>query len=86
MDKIKAVLTKPLDGQPEGTEREFDKVDFDRLEGQNAVRKASALVVKAAPPVLNKMGTVLLNKGAVSQVDSKSGSAGDISRAPKPKA
>lgn len=85
MDKIKAVLTKPLDGQPEGTEREFDKVDFDRLEGQNAVRKAGTAAVKAAPPVLNKMDMAPLNKGAAIPVDSKAASAGDISRAAKPK-
>ncbi|MBP0438427.1 hypothetical protein [Tianweitania sediminis] len=40
MDTVKAILTKPLDGQPEGTAREFDRVDFDRLEAMNAVREA----------------------------------------------
>jgi hypothetical protein len=40
---IKAILTKPLDGMPEGTPREFDKVDFDRLLALGAVRKASGL-------------------------------------------
>lgn len=40
---IKAILTKPLDGMPEGTEREFDKVDFDRLRELGAVREASGL-------------------------------------------
>jgi hypothetical protein len=42
---IKAILTKPLDGMPEGTERDFDKVDFDRLRELGAVREASALRV-----------------------------------------
>lgn len=40
---IKAILTKPLDGQPEGTAREFDQVDFDRLVELGAVRAASGL-------------------------------------------
>ncbi|WP_155904936.1 hypothetical protein [Methylopila sp. M107] len=39
MPKVKAVLIKPLDGDPEGSEREFDKVDFDRLEAMKAVRR-----------------------------------------------
>lgn len=43
---IKAVLIKPLDGLPEGTEREFDKPDFERLVGMNAVR---AVVDDAGP-------------------------------------
>ncbi|MDP4024454.1 hypothetical protein Q8W71_17655 [Methylobacterium sp. NEAU 140] len=37
---IKAILTKPLDGLPEGTEREFDKGDFEALERMGAVRRA----------------------------------------------
>lgn len=37
---IKAILLKPLDGDPEGTEREFDQADFDFLVKMNAVRKA----------------------------------------------
>ena len=35
---VKAILTKPLDGKPEGTEREFSKADFDRLQRLGAVR------------------------------------------------
>jgi hypothetical protein len=60
MATVKAVLTKPLDGDPEGTEREFSQADFDRLEGLGAVRaaggakKAPAVANKAAPPVANK--------------------------------
>lgn len=38
---VKAILLKPLDGDPEGSEREFDKVDFDRLEAMHAVRAVS---------------------------------------------
>lgn len=58
---VKAVLLKPLDGQPAGSEREFDKADFDSLKAMGAVRaagggeKAAAPVAnKAAPPVANK--------------------------------
>ncbi|WP_420604457.1 hypothetical protein [Methylobacterium sp.] len=35
---IKAILLKPLDGEPVGTEREFGKLDFARLEAMHAVR------------------------------------------------
>ncbi|MDP9837595.1 hypothetical protein J2T09_002347 [Neorhizobium huautlense] len=59
---IKAILTKPLDGHPEGSEREFDKVDFDRLEALGAVRKAGDGTVKAAPTVKNKMAPPVANK------------------------
>lgn len=38
---IKAVLTKPLDGEPEGTPRELSQADFERLEAKGAVRLAS---------------------------------------------
>lgn len=37
---IKAILTKPLDGFPEGTEREFDAPDFEALRKMGAVRGA----------------------------------------------
>lgn len=77
MTTIKAILTKPLDGQPEGTEREFDKVDFDRLKALGAVRAADE--AKAAPAVTNKAAPPVDNKGA-------SAAAGDIGRAAKPKA
>lgn len=59
---IKAILTKPLDGEPEGTERELSKADFDRLERLNAVRAADQPEKKAAPPVRNKMAPSVKNK------------------------
>lgn len=71
MTTIKAVLTKPLDGQPEGTEREFDKHDFETLEALGAVRRAGD--TKAAPAVQNKAAPAVDNKAA------------DIGRAAKPK-
>lgn len=53
---IKAILTKPLDGQPEGTVREFDKQDFDALKAMGAVRAAPASegAKEAAPVERNK--------------------------------
>lgn len=63
---VKAILTKPLDGQPEGSEREFDKVDFDRLHEMGAVRAADEEAgMKAAPPVLNKAAPAVQNKTKV---------------------
>lgn len=62
MTTIKAILTKPLDGQPEGTEREFDKADFDRLKEMGAVRAASGGSEKAAPSVANKAAPAVANK------------------------
>ena len=60
MTTIKAILTKPLDGQLEGTEREFDKADFDRLKEMGAVRAAGE--AKAAPKVANKAAPAVANK------------------------
>ena len=45
---VKAILTKPLDGDPEGTEREFDQADFDTLKRMGAVREAAAEDAKDA--------------------------------------
>lgn len=59
---VKAILIKPLDGMPEGSEREFDKEDFARLEELGAVRKAAA--EKAAPEAQNKMAPPVQNKAA----------------------
>jgi hypothetical protein len=36
----KAILTKPLDGKPEGSEAEFSNTDFDMLEKLGAVKSA----------------------------------------------
>lgn len=38
---IKAILTKPLDGEPEGAIRELSQADFERLEAKGAVRPAA---------------------------------------------
>jgi hypothetical protein len=70
MDTVKAILTKPLDGQPEGTKREFDKVDFDKLVAFGAVRADDAPDEaeegkKAAPPVQNKKAPPAENKDIV---------------------
>lgn len=59
---VKAILIKPLDGQPEGTEREFDKQDFERLMEMGAVRAAGEQ--KAAPAAQNKMAPAPANKAA----------------------
>ena len=50
----KAILTKPLDGEPEGTKREFSDADFERLESLGAV--------KAAPEPKNKQAKSPQNK------------------------
>ena len=61
---IKAILTKPLDGDAEGTEREFSKADFDRLAAKGAVRAADSTAEgeKLAPAVQNKKAPVAKNK------------------------
>lgn len=58
---IKAVLLKPLDGFPAGSEREFDKADFDRLKGMGAVKAARA-EAKSDPEPLNKRAPTVANK------------------------
>jgi len=45
---IKAILLKPLDGDPVGTPRTFDAADFKRLKEMGAVREAGAK--DPAPP------------------------------------
>ncbi len=62
MTKVKAVLIKPLDGQPEGTELEFDKNDFDSLKALGAVRAAQADTAKKAPAPRNKKAPEVQNK------------------------
>lgn len=59
---IKAILLKPLDGDPEGSEREFSSDDFERLEAFGAVRKAGSAGEKQAPAVLNKKAPPVANK------------------------
>ncbi|EJL25601.1 hypothetical protein [Novosphingobium sp. AP12] len=39
---IKAILTKPLNGEPEGSPGEFNKTDFEMLEQLGAVKRAPA--------------------------------------------
>lgn len=56
---VKAVLIKPLDGLPPGTERDFSAEDFKRLEAFGAVRRAEP---KAAPAVKNKKAAPASNK------------------------
>lgn len=60
---IKAELLKPLDGHPEGTIREFDKPDFDRLVAYGAVRRAG-VPPKAAKAAENKNAPPAANKSA----------------------
>lgn len=62
---VKAILTKPLDGMPEGTPREFSQADFDRLKSKGAVRAAPSGETKAAPEPLNKKAPPLANKSAI---------------------
>lgn len=59
---IKAVLLKPLNGDPIGSEREFDKLDFERLRLMGAVRLPVAEGEKAAPVPLNKRAPPVENK------------------------
>lgn len=59
---IKAILIKPLDGDPEGTEREFSRDDFERLEAFGAVRKAASGGEKQAPAAMNKKARAVANK------------------------
>ena len=61
MAKIKAVLIKPLDGDPIGAEREFSKAEFDKLKAQGAVKRVAT---KAAPKPKNKMDEPPQNKSA----------------------
>lgn len=58
----KAILLKPLDGDPVGAEREFDKADFERLKAMGAVRAAEDVGEKSAPSVANKAAPLAANK------------------------
>ena len=62
MAQVKAILTKPLDGDPEGAERTFSKADFDRLKKQGAVKAASKPKKKAAKRPQNKAAPKPENK------------------------
>ena len=66
---VKAKLLKPLDGHPEGAEREFSQGDFDRLERRKAVVAVGIADAKAAPPVINKKAPAAANKAAVKKAD-----------------
>lgn len=68
---VNAILTKPLDGKPEGSEREFSQADFDRLEAMGAVKAAPVAAdpepaetpaTKADPVLENKMEAAPANK------------------------
>ncbi len=48
---VKALLLKPLDGDPEGSEREFDHGDFETLEKLGAVRAVAAELRTDGPTV-----------------------------------
>ncbi|MBW9113147.1 hypothetical protein JNB88_05730 [Rhizobium cauense] len=59
---VKAILIKPLDGDPEGSTREFSTEDFARLEAFGAVRKADSEDAKKAPAASNKKAPTVANK------------------------
>ena len=61
MNKVAAVLLKPLDGREIGSTIELSAEDFDRLHALHAVR---GVVVKMAAPPANKMAGAPANKGA----------------------
>ncbi|WP_061930150.1 hypothetical protein [Aureimonas sp. AU22] len=72
---IKAITIKPLDGDPKGTEREFDKPDFERLVALGAVRAAGEVEEegeKSAPNVANKVAPSVANKAARKPADKAS--------------
>ena len=61
---IKAKLLKPLDGHPIGSERDFTKAEFDKLEAQGAVKRAEKPNNKAAKKPRNKAAAKPKNKSA----------------------
>jgi hypothetical protein len=61
----KAILIKPLDGDPAGTEREFSKTDYDRLRSRGAIRAAGPVERKMEPDVRNKMAPAVANKSLI---------------------
>lgn len=58
---VRAKLIKPLDGDPEGSIREFDKADFHRLKDLHAVIEAPD---EEAPPEGAKQDDPPANKKA----------------------
>lgn len=58
----KAILTKPLDGDPEGAIREFSEADFERLKRLGAVKEAPKPRNKQAKAPLNKRAKAPRNK------------------------
>lgn len=60
-DKIKAVLLRPLNGEEIGTEVEYDKADFERLESYGAVERAGT---KKVEPAANKQAKAPANKSS----------------------
>lgn len=54
MATVKAILLKPLDGFAEGSIREFDQADFDRLVALHAIKAEPAPLVKPQPVSVNK--------------------------------
>lgn len=69
MPKIKAILLKPVNGQPIGSPAEFEKADFERLKSRNAVKAAPASSAskpktKAAPKPKNKAAPKAANTSA----------------------
>jgi len=62
---VKAILLKPLDGNPEGSTMEFSQADFDRLKERGAVKAAPA--AKAEPAPENKAAKAPANKSAKSK-------------------
>lgn len=61
----KAILTKPLDGKPEGSVVELANTDFDMLEELGAVKAAPQSVeAKSEPAPDNKAERVPQNKSA----------------------
>ena len=66
MNKITAVLLKPLDGGKIGSTMELSREDFDRLEALHAVRAATG---KMAAAPANKMASPPVNKAVAAPAE-----------------
>lgn len=53
-EKVKATLLRPLNGAEVGSEAEYDRADFNRLESYGAVKAATGYKNKSAPAPENK--------------------------------